>query len=72
MPTTRPKTRTPDPWEGYLVLNADSVVLGVYGSAIRDMAVAQADKLRASFPMCSIRVVTRTLTIRPRVGDTVA
>lgn len=72
MPTTRPKTRTPDPWEGYLVLNETGCVLGVYGSAIRDMAVAQADKLRASFPMCSIRVVTRTLTIRPHVGDILA
>jgi hypothetical protein len=71
MPFTKPKTRTSPPWEGYLVLNADNVVLGVYGSALREYAGQQADKIRSFVPCAEVKVKAFTGDIRPSVGDKV-
>lgn len=69
MPLTRPKVKPPAPWEGFLVLNGDKIVLGVYGSAIRNMAEEQCDKLRKQFPSLVVDLKSHTSQVRPRVGD---
>lgn len=67
---TRPKTRPTPDWEGFLVLNADKVVLGVYGSALYKMARQQVAKLRPHHPLATVKLYVAK--VRPSVGDTVA
>jgi hypothetical protein len=57
-------------WTGFLVVNADRVVLGVYGSAIRDMAEELRQRLTSQFPGAKVQVITYTAPKRPHVGDT--
>jgi hypothetical protein len=59
-------------WTGYLVVNADRMVLGVYGSAIRGDADRQVAKLKAAYPFAEIRVLSVTMPKRPSVGDYIA
>lgn len=60
------------PWEGFLVLAPDRVVLGVYGSALRFEAMKQRAKIRQHRRGARILVVSRTLDKKPSVGDYIA
>ncbi len=56
----------------FVVLNSDLVVLGVWGSALSDLADEQVSKVQQQFPSvgCSKRLVSTVK--RPRVGSTLS
>lgn len=60
----------PTSWEGFLVLSGqDNYILGVYGSALQQIAQEQADKVLTLHPCADIRVVSRVLPKKPHVGE---
>jgi hypothetical protein len=56
-------------WEGFIVINSERMALGIYGSALGREARTQADTIRTNYPGTYIRVITRTMAVRPQVGD---
>lgn len=59
------------PLTWHLILNADRRILGMYGSALLDMAKEKRTELLALFPSLVVNLVTRELMHMPRIGDIV-
>lgn len=59
-------------WSGFLVVNSECRVLGVYGSALRQMAEEQRDIILSQHPLAQVKVITYISAQRPQVGDKVS
>lgn len=56
----------------FILSNSDGIVLGVYGSALHDMATERGKAIKAEFPCCGIALHSITTKDRPFVGQSVS